>query len=242
MALPRGLPSETKQGPEDRRGQFNEGTSPGGGGSAQSLERGRAAWGRPEVQLACPNPGWGAQGTTPYLPSHLPLSLLLGKPTGGQHAEQAEKGAWRGSGKAPLERAAPPRHPLSPLITWVSLPRVPLCGAGGFADGSSGWFRENCGACGTPSCPHTRRGRCSCSIRGISFPCGQPWRVCSRSSRPGPGCLRWACSLGWRLISCHRAAPWDGAGSPSMCLRPRVGRARAEGAAGGQEGPRRFPG
>lgn len=66
------------------------------------------------MQLACPNPGWGAQGTTPYLPSHLPLSLLLGKPTGGQHAEQAEKGAWRGSGKAPLERAAPPQTPPFP--------------------------------------------------------------------------------------------------------------------------------
>lgn len=130
MALPRGLPSETKQGPEDRRGQFNEGTSPGGGGSAQSLERGRAAWGRPEVQPTCPDPGWGAQGTTPYLPSHLPLSLLLGKPTGGQHAEQAEKSAWRGSGKAPLERAAPPRHPF-PRSSRGSLFHVCLCAGSG---------------------------------------------------------------------------------------------------------------
>lgn len=106
---PNDVPSETKQGPEDRWGQFNKGTSSGAGGSAQNLERGRVAGGRAGGQLACANLGWAAQGTTPGLPSCFLLSPLWAAML--NRTRRAVR--LEGLREAPSEPGCPPRHPSS---------------------------------------------------------------------------------------------------------------------------------
>lgn len=69
----------------------------------------------------------------------------------------------------PLWSQDAPQTPPSPLITltlWVSVH------GWGFADFSSGWFREQSDACRMLTGSRTRRGSCFCSTRGTSCPCG----------------------------------------------------------------------
>lgn len=170
MALPRGVPSETKQGPEDTCGQFNEGMSPGGGGSAQSLERRTAEWGRAEVPPACPTPALGAPGnnTLPSLPP--PAKPPVGQTHGGRTCWSRMRRAPGGAQGGPAGAGLPPQIPLFPAH-HVGLS---LCGVGGFADASSVWFREKSDGCGTLTCSPTRRGSCSYSTRGTSSACRRP--------------------------------------------------------------------
>lgn len=173
MALPRDAPSETRQGPDDRWGQFNKGW----GQCPEPAERegcmgeGCVGEGR---GAACPSPPRLGDPGTNTPPSLLPLAKPpVGQTQEGcQHAEHEgacgqAQGRPSGAGLPP-----PPRHSFSPFIMCLSSMHSFVRGWG-FADVSPGWFREKSGACKTLTCSHTRRGCCSCSTRRTSSPCGR---------------------------------------------------------------------